>query len=212
MVIKSRKELEIILSRVPSFPTPKRELEQYVCDSRIASELLWSAFMAGDIEGKVVADLGCGTGVLSYGALALGASQALCIDIDCEAIYIAKNFIDLETRLIEGNAHFVCADVRKLGVRKADTVVMNPPFGVYSPGIDMEFLISALNLKPYAIYSIHKHSDQLLHVIQRILKQYGDEYIIASITINNMAIPQIFETHRRRIHRFKVAIVKIKQS
>ncbi len=36
--------------------------------------------------GKAVIDIGCGSGILSIGALKLGASQAICVDIDSAAI------------------------------------------------------------------------------------------------------------------------------
>jgi rRNA N6-adenosine-methyltransferase METTL5 len=54
------------------------------------------------------------------------------------------------------------ADVRQLlslGDRlRADTVVMNPPFGTRRKGADMEFLAAALKLSRGSVYSLHKSS------------------------------------------------------
>ncbi|MEM4687248.1 MAG: DNA methylase, partial [Zestosphaera sp.] len=56
----SKKWLGMIVSRVPGFKAPKEELEQYVTPPDIVADLVWSAFMSGEIEGRVVHDLGCG--------------------------------------------------------------------------------------------------------------------------------------------------------
>jgi putative methylase len=206
MVVRSKKELEVMLSNVPRFHTPRRVLEQYVCDSRIASEMLWHAYMSSDIENRVVVDLGCGTGILAYGAILLGATTVFCIDIDCRSLAIARDFLKFHDN---GNVFFACLDARKTTLRNVDTVIMNPPFGVYKRGIDMEFLISAVNLKPHVIYTIHRYSDRLIHVIERVLKKYKEEYKIILLLTDVMMIPQIFETHVKKVHRFNVAVVKI---
>jgi putative methylase len=208
MVIRSKKELELMLSKVPRFPFPKRELEQYVCDSRIASEMLWHAYISGNITNKVVVDLGCGTGILTYGALLLGATIAFCIDIDCQALAIARDFL---RPLNDANVFFLCSDAVKIALRGVDTVIMNPPFGIYRRGIDMKFLASALNLKPHTVYTIHKFSNELINVIKRMLKKYKEEYVISLLFTDVMAIPCIFETHMKKVHRFNVAIVKIEK-
>jgi ribosomal protein L11 methyltransferase len=43
-----------------------------------------------DLRGKVVIDVGCGSGILSVAALKLGASRALGVDIDPEAVASAR--------------------------------------------------------------------------------------------------------------------------
>src|SRR3989338_1932750 len=87
-MIKSKSQLAILLSRLAGFDNSKLKLgrEQYATDSEAAAEALWFAYMSGDIEGKTVADLGCGTGLLGIGALLLGAKQAYFIDNDEEAL------------------------------------------------------------------------------------------------------------------------------
>ncbi len=45
--------------------------------------------------GQVVADLGCGSGILSIAALLLGASSVLAVDIDPEAVSLTRHNADL---------------------------------------------------------------------------------------------------------------------
>ena len=91
--ISSKSQLAIILSKLEVFSDPKVKAEQYVTDSEAAASALWNANLLGDIEGKVIADLGCGTGNLGIGAMLLGARRILLIDSDEGALKIAKNNI-----------------------------------------------------------------------------------------------------------------------
>jgi ribosomal protein L11 methyltransferase len=45
---------------------------------------------AGELTGKVVLDVGCGSGILAFVALALGAERAVAIDVDQEAIDVTN--------------------------------------------------------------------------------------------------------------------------
>ncbi|MEM1644545.1 MAG: METTL5 family protein [Ignisphaera sp.] len=202
-MVKSRKELEILLSQVPDFKNHMILLEQYVCDSSIASELIWLAYMHNDIENKVVVDLGCGTGILSYGALLMGAKEVLCIDIDLNALKIANNFlVENKDRLV-----IINADVENIHLRGVHTVIMNPPFGVHRKGIDIVFLRRALNVRPRSVYTIHKYNPESHRIIYEIALSYG--YRVIDMAIRDMRIPAIYRMHRKRIHKFKVALYAI---
>lgn len=50
------------------------------------------------------------------------------------------------------------ASLPPLANLKADTVIMNPPFGTKRKGVDMEFLRAAAHLSSHAVYSLHKSS------------------------------------------------------
>lgn len=202
-MVRSKKELEILLSLVPGFRNPVIELEQYVCDSSIASELMWLAYIRGDIEDKVVLDLGCGTGVLSYAALILGAKYVLCIDIDIEALSIAKEFLWNEFN----NVEMINMSVENMELKRVDTIVMNPPFGVHRKGIDMVFLRKALELQPHAVYTIHKYNPESHKIVIDVVSSYG--YQVDNVVVKDMKIPPIYPMHRRRVYRFKVAIYGI---
>jgi len=85
-----KKHLAMALSRLRGFPEPKPELEQYRTPGNVAAELLWLAHSLGDIEGKTIADLGAGTGVLSIGACLLGAKKVYAVEVDETALEVAR--------------------------------------------------------------------------------------------------------------------------
>ena len=61
----SKSTLAVRLSKLKGFLQPKLASEQYATDSETAADLLWLAFMNGDVKDKVIADFGCGTGILA---------------------------------------------------------------------------------------------------------------------------------------------------
>ncbi len=68
------KQLETHLQQVDAFEEPKILLEQYPTRPHIAACMLHTMDARyGDLQGKLVADLGCGCGVLSIGAAMLEA-------------------------------------------------------------------------------------------------------------------------------------------
>lgn len=75
------KELESRLQQVDGFEKPKLLLEQYPTRPHIAACMLYTIHNTyDDIENKVVADLGCGCGVLSIGTAMLGAGMSKSFD------------------------------------------------------------------------------------------------------------------------------------
>ncbi|MCD6367858.1 MAG: 50S ribosomal protein L11 methyltransferase, partial [Candidatus Aenigmarchaeota archaeon] len=139
--IKSKKDLEIVLQSLEIFSNPKPHLEQYSTPSSAAATLLWKAYMDGEIFEKVVYDLGCGTGILSIGAMLLGARKVVGVDLDADALRIArKNALRLGV-----NVSFVREDVKDLEAR-ADVVVQNPPFGSQRKGNDRIFIEKSLEI------------------------------------------------------------------
>ena len=109
--LESKKALAMLLSGLEGFIGPKVRVEQYATDPEIAAEVLWQAYMKGDI-GKVSVDLGCGTGILGIGLLALGSEKVYFIDLDQKVIDIAKeNLSKLESEYNLGDAVFKCQDI-----------------------------------------------------------------------------------------------------
>ncbi len=151
-----KKDVEIILSGLETFKKQKLNLEQYQTEAHITADLLWFAFMNGDIEGKVVADLGCGNGVFGIGALLLGAKKVIFLDVDKEAMNLAKKNAAAVERIVEGKLtkSFSNKSVSSFN-RKVDTVIQNPPFGVKKTHADKPFLLKAMK---YAekVYTFHK--------------------------------------------------------
>lgn len=150
-MIASKSRLAIILSQLKKFDNPKVINEQYSTESEIAAEVLWYAYMVGDIKDKTIADLGCGTGLLGIACLLLGAKKVYFVDTDAEALQIARR--NIEALQLKG-AVFIEGDVRKF-TQKVDVVVQNPPFGVKLLHADKVFLQKAFEVAEI-IYSFHK--------------------------------------------------------
>jgi len=147
------RRLEMTLQRIRGYHHPTVSLEQYQTPAPLAARLLYHALMKGDIEGKRVCDLGCGTGVLAIGAVLLGAEQVRGVDIDPEAVATAN----ANAHLFDADIEFIVADVRNAElperIGSCDTVIMNPPFGAQTPHADRPFIDLALVVAP-VIYSI----------------------------------------------------------
>ena len=155
--IGSKKQLEIVLSRLKGFEKAKVSDEQYITQSSIAAEVLWKAHFR-DIEEKVIVDLGSGTGILGIGCLLLGARKVIFVEKDKEAMGICKeNIKKIESEGFElGEEEFIEGDIKEFG-EGADTAVMNPPFGTKQRHADKEFLLKAFSVANVT-YSLHKTS------------------------------------------------------
>uniref|UniRef100_A0A8C4SCW1 Methyltransferase-like protein 5 n=1 Tax=Erpetoichthys calabaricus TaxID=27687 RepID=A0A8C4SCW1_ERPCA len=156
-----RKELESCLQQVDVFEKPKLLLEQYPTRPHIAACMLYTIHNSfDDIEDKLVADLGCGCGVLSVGAAVLGAGLCVGFDIDEDALEIcSRNIEEFDLKNTDTIQCDVCALVPERFSNKFDTVIMNPPFGTkHNKGMDMQFLKMALSMSQTAVYSLHKSS------------------------------------------------------
>ncbi len=151
---KSKSQLAVILSKLAVFERPKLMKEQYATDSEAAAAAIWTAYMNRDIEGKDVADLGCGTGLLGIAALLMGAEKVHFVDNDEEALAIARKNIAAAAEEDIANAVIVNDDVRNF-VQEVDTVVQNPPFGTRIKHADREFLLQAFKIGQ-TVYSFHK--------------------------------------------------------
>jgi putative methylase len=109
--------------------------------------------MKGDVEGKVVCDLGSGTGVLAIGAALLGAVSVKGVEVDKKAVDIAGE----NAKLLDADVEFIVADIKDqtladvLGL--CDTVIMNPPFGAQKVHADRPFIDLAISVAP-VIYGI----------------------------------------------------------
>uniref|UniRef100_A0A2K6KQZ1 Methyltransferase-like protein 5 n=2 Tax=Rhinopithecus bieti TaxID=61621 RepID=A0A2K6KQZ1_RHIBE len=158
------KELESRLQQVDGFEKPKLLLEQYPTRPHIAACMLYTIHNTyDDIENKVVADLGCGCGVLSIGTAMLGAGLCVGFDIDEDALEIFnRNVEEFELTNIDMVQCDVCVLSNRMS-KSFDTVIMNPPFGTKNnKGTDMAFLKTALEMARTAVYSLHKSSTREL--------------------------------------------------
>ena len=83
------KTLEQFLQGVDGFEKPNILLEQYITPSHIASHMLYTIQTKyDDLENKIVADLGCGSGMLSIGSFLMGAQFTIGFEIDSDALRV----------------------------------------------------------------------------------------------------------------------------
>ncbi|HID05512.1 MAG TPA: methyltransferase domain-containing protein, partial [Armatimonadetes bacterium] len=167
--ITSKKELEIALESLLPHPAPSRELEQYTLPAYLAAELLWAAYMSGDVEGRAVLDLGCGTGILAIGAALLGASAVLGVDVDVVALRVAAR--NAASVGVASKVTWVASRVPEFFAR-VDTVVENPPFGVWRKGADMVFLTKSMECGD-VVYSLHKSSEETRRLVRKLASDMG---------------------------------------
>ena len=195
----NKKQLEIKLSKLERFDNVKPELEQYATDSDSAAVLLWIAFMNGDIENKVIADLGCGNGIFGIGALILGAKKVYFVDVDKDSLEVAEKNCEFE------NGEFLNLDVSEFD-EKVDVVLMNPPFGVQNVHADKVFLEKAMDISN-KIYSIHKIESK--EFINSLTKDSG--FGVSGVEEINMPLGRTMQFHKKDKHFVKVGIWILKR-
>ena len=189
------KQLESYLQDVDAFDNPKVLLEQYPTRAHIAACVIHTIQSAyNDIEDKLVADLGVGCGVLSIGAVMLGAGHVTGFDVDPDALEIAKQ--NFESFDIE-NYDLVLSDVLKLDCNPVfDTVLMNPPFGTkHNKGIDLAFVKKGLDVlrDGGALYSLHKTATR-----DHILKKAQDWKVKCEVVAElRYDLPASYRHHKK---------------
>jgi rRNA N6-adenosine-methyltransferase METTL5 len=206
------KKLEEYLSGVEGFEQGKVTLEQYITPANIASTVLYDIQEQHyDLEGKLVADLGCGCGMLSIGAFILGAQHVVGFEIDADALTIFKrNLDDME---IDAGIDCVQCDITGdlvAAYKDAfDTVIMNPPFGTkHNAGIDMTFLEIGLQLTRHSVYSLHKTSTR--DFIKRKAAKWGVEAKpIAQLRYN---LPATYKFHKNSSKDIDVDLWRFEKS
>lgn len=204
ILVMRKKDLELILENVPLFRKPKLYLEQYITPSSIAADMVWEAYMRGDVEDKVVVDLGCGTGRLALASYLLGAKIALCVDIDAEPLSLMVTCLDeISSKIARGRGivEAVVNDINWNTIKKADTVIQNPPFGIRSSTKDTDFLRVAFKIAD-KVYSLHRSNN----ASRMYLREYADTHGFNAyiIKVYDFPIPQLHERHKKRIHYIKV--------
>ena len=194
--MKSKKELAVTLSRMQSFQKPSWRLEQYPTDSEIAAEVVWFAYHIGDIEGKTIADLGCGTGTLGIAALFFSPEKVFFVDADEKALkQLRENLLLME---IKDGYEILHHDISGFH-GKAEVVLQNPPFGVKSEHADKAFLEKAFEIAE-VVYSFHKISTK--DFVEKFSRDKG--FRITHFFRIDFPLKQTQEFHTRKIHRIEV--------
>lgn len=194
-----KNELERRLQKVAPHSRPRPDLEQYSTPASVAADMLFTAYSFGDIADREVVDLGCGSGILSIGAALLGASKVTGIDVDPAAIEDAirnteEAGVDVDIRL---------EDIGEVDLR-ADTVIMNPPFGAQRRNADRPFLEAAVSIAP-RVYSLH--NARTVDFLFKMVSAMGREVFFQKSY--KFEIPHMFEFHDKRKKEIEVALLCI---
>ena len=190
----NKKKLAIELSKLIPLDSKKIKLEQYVLDSEIAAEIIFIMNYNNDINGKIIADLGCGNGILGKGCSLLNAKKIYFVDTDKEAINSAKKNVK------DKRAVFVNNDVKYFN-NKVDVVVMNPPFGTKIKYSDREFLLKAFEISN-KIYSLHKITS--INFIEKIARDNG--FKVLDIIRFKIPLRRSYLFHRKKIKNVDVGL------
>ena len=197
--ISSKKALEVALSRLKGFESPKVRDEQYSTPSHIAAEILWDCYMQGKIQGKVIIDLGAGTGILGLGALLLGAKQVLFVESEASAWKICmENYNMLKSEFELGKADFELNSAQNVNF-EADLVIQNPPFGTKNAHADKIFLEKAIELSS-TIISFHKASTEVF------VKAFADDknLKIARVWSFDFPLKKTMKHHEKKVQNIAV--------
>lgn len=191
-----KRQLEMLLEKVEGFSSPSAKMEQYATPAPVAADMLYLAYLRGDLTR--VCDLGCGTGILGIGAALLGA-DVVSVEIDPEALALARENASRMNVEIE----FIRADVSTVSLQGIDTVVMNPPFGAQKASLgDRAFLRKATEIAG-AIYSLHNVGSE------GFIKRFVEPCTVEEIYKLKFPMKRSFEFHKRDVKTIEVELYRI---
>ena len=197
--LPSKRQLEIILSKLKILETPKLRLEQYPVSAEAAAELLYMAgFEHDDLEGRII-DLGTGTGRLAIGAALMSRAHVVGVDVDARALELARE----NAKTAGVKVEWVQSTIDELD-GTYDTVIMNPPYGTRTVHADTRFLDKAFQLAPVT-YSIHKASTRTF--LARYVHKSNRR--IAETRTMSLKIPHLYTFHTRRWKSIEVDLCRI---
>jgi putative methylase len=204
----TRKQLAITLSKLKDFENPDPAKEQYITDSEVASQIIWNAYMLGDIKDKIIADLGSGTGMLGLGAILLNAKWLFMVEIDKKAEDIAKRNLESLREIFEigNNTTFLNTDISSFN-KEVEVVIQNPPFGVQTEHADRPFLLKAFQVGK-VVYSIHKIESEAF--IKKLASE--NNFKVTHLFRYNLAIKKTMEFHTHRIERVAVGCFRLQKN
>ncbi len=202
-MINSKKQLAVTLSRLEKFERPSLKLEQYPTDSEIAAGIIWFAYQRGDIKGKLVADLGSGTGILGIGAMLFNPNKVYFVDKDERSMKKLQE--NLQLMDISVDYETFVTDINNFN-EKVDVVIQNPPFGTKNKHADKKFLEKAFTIANI-IYSFHKLSTEKF--IGKIAED--NNFKITNKFEFDFPLKQTQFFHSRKIHRIKVGCWRLEK-
>lgn len=200
-----QKQMEMILSSLAPHPRPKLKLETYVLDSKSASYVLTMAgYVYDDVVGKTIIDLGCGTGVLAIGAALIGAKFTVGVDIDRDSIQVAKE----NASQVGVDVNYIAGDIAAIH-HSFDTALMNPPFGSWSRGADVNFLAKALDISTIT-YSLHKRSPGSRRFLTDKVSSLGGK--VDRVFEVTMRLPKTYPFHQKKNYLVNADLYRIQRA
>lgn len=190
-------ELKRRIAEIEGFQNPKASLEQYITPPELVADLVYTAYMQGDVEGQKVVDLGAGTGSFAIAAALLGA-EVTAVEKDPEALKVLRKNIEdakVEVDVVE-------KDVRELE-EPFDTVFMNPPFSVHTE-LGEEFVRKALELGE-VIYAV------LNPKLKERLKEFSDLHELKEAETYEISLPPTLGFHTEESHVIEVEAVHVRK-
>ena len=194
----------MILSGLDPHPNDSVELEQYTTEGDLAARWLADIAAFGDLtEGRTVADLGAGNGILGLGALAMGAGRATLVEADQAACDAAKS--NAESMGSSDSVEVIQATLGsdKVDLRSADVVISNPPWGRQTPRADRPFL-EAMIVAATPAHLLHSaeatHIQPLFEDVGWSAEGYGEA---------DFALPAAYSHHSRQRGRTRAAFWRL---
>jgi putative methylase len=218
------------LAVVAGFESPQVGLEQYPTPPELAAHLIHVADLLGDVEDRIVIDLGTGTGMLALGAALRGPAAVLGIDLDGGALGIAR-----ENRRRVGTATpiaWVRGDVSRPPLRvrahrstekgrkrndaehgaetgateRPVTVVMNPPFGAQNSNehADRAFLETTSQVADVS-YSVHNRGSR--EFVEAFVADEGGE--VTQGFRAEIDLPRQFDFHGEERRELDVEVFRV---
>lgn len=204
--MRSKKELEVELSKLYLLDKPLIVLEQYATPSNIAAEWVWSMAMKGEVAGKIILDAACGTGILGLGLLLMGARKIFFLDKDQSAIQICvQNYNQIKAEYEVGEAEFITGDI-SLFDGTVDIVVQNPPFGTKVEHADKRFLEKAFKTANI-IYTMHKYSTKSF--VETITNDFN--FKVTELWKFEFPIKYSFKYHTKPVRLIDVGLWRIEK-
>lgn len=206
MTIRSKKDLEVALSKLKEFTNPSWELEQYQTPSPIAAEWIWNMAMFSEVAGRMILDAASGPGILGIGLLLMGAKKVIFLDKDQPAMQICmENYKKIREEYEVGKAVFVISDI-SLFDEAVDIVVQNPPFGTKNEHADKKFLEKAFTIAPI-VYSMHKYSTKTF--VEAISKDF--KVRITHLWQYEFPIKAAFKFHEKPVKSVNVGLWRMEK-
>ncbi|MFW9996755.1 MAG: METTL5 family protein [Candidatus Odinarchaeota archaeon] len=206
--IPSAKEyLKLVNQLTPD--SPSRKLEQYITPSQLLSQI--HEVILPYVKNEGVIDLGCGTGVLGIFCKLLGASIVLCVDIDQRMVLKGKGFTKKFN--IQG-MNWLLVPLEFLNTTKIrnsklfETVISNPPFGVWRQGLDRIFVEKGMSMANVVI-SFHKSNIQTRKLFSKLarFKKFDCEILVTT----DFLLTKTMDIHKEVLYPVSIDIYKFEK-